>query len=53
MMRLPAKSESVKKLLLHWKQDKDLASIRDAKDLPTEFKALWAEVDALLKEASK
>ena len=51
--RLPAEPGFVKKRLLWWKKDEDLASIRDVKDLPVEFEALWARVDMLLKEASK
>ena len=51
--RLPAEPDFVKKTLLHWKQDKDLASIRDVADLPSDFQQLWADVDSLLKKASK
>ncbi len=46
--------------LNHWKQDTDLAGIRDAEALAKlpeaerkDWQALWAEVDALLKTASK
>ena len=31
----------------------DFASIRDARDLPADFQKLWADVAALLKEATK
>ena len=51
--RLPAESEFVKKTLLDWKQHNDLASIRDVADLPSDFQQLWADVNALLKKASK
>ena len=45
--------KTVAKRLRWWKQDTDLTSIRDAEDLPAEFRQLWAEVDALLEKASK
>jgi len=36
--------------LSHWKRDGDLASIRDADDLPDAFKQLWIDIDALLAQ---
>ena len=46
----------VRQTLSHWKEDADLAGVRDALDkLPedqrADWKKLWADVDALLKEA--
>jgi tetratricopeptide (TPR) repeat protein len=39
--------------LRHWKKDPDLASVRDADDLPEDWKRLWADVDALLTRAEE
>ena len=39
--------------LADWQKDPDLAPIRDAKDLPDDFKKLWADVDALRKRAQE
>ncbi len=54
----PQARETVIKTLSHWKQDTDLAGIRDAAalaKLPAEeqkaWRALWADVDSLLKRA--
>ena len=36
-----------------WTEDRDLAAIRDAEDLPEEARALWADVAALLERAKE
>jgi hypothetical protein len=52
----PGNKELVAKTLTHWKQDTDLAGIRDEQELaklPEDerkaWQSLWADVDALLK----
>ena len=52
----PGNKELVAKTLAHWKQDADLAGIRDEPELAKlpeaerqEWQALWADVDGLLK----
>jgi hypothetical protein len=37
----------------HWKVDRDLASVRDVDGLSEEWRALWADVDALLRRAEE
>ena len=56
----PGNPETVAKTLTHWKEDADLAGVRDEKELAklpeaerAEWRALWAEVDALLAKVSK
>ena len=56
----PAKKETVAKNLVHWKDDTDLATIRDEKELAklsanerSEWQSFWADVDALLKQAQR
>ncbi len=51
--------ESISETLKHWKADADLAGLRDAallaklnEDEQKACRALWADVDALLKKAS-
>jgi len=39
--------------LAYWKQDPDLRSVRDAKDLSEDFRTFWADLDALLTRAGK
>ena len=52
----PGSKELVARTLDHWKQDADLAGIRDTQELAKlpegeqkEWQSLWADVDALLK----
>jgi hypothetical protein len=52
----PGNKKLVAKTLAHWKQETDLAGIRDEEALAKlseperrEWQALWAEVEALLK----
>ncbi|MGO9470464.1 MAG: tetratricopeptide repeat protein, partial [Isosphaeraceae bacterium] len=54
----PAARESISETLKHWKADADLAGLRDAallaklnEDEQKACRALWADVDALLKKA--
>ena len=54
----PGKKETVAKTLAHWKDDTDLAGIRDEKELAKlaeeerkEWQSLWADVEVLLKRA--
>jgi hypothetical protein len=54
----PKQNVTVARTLAHWKQDIDLASIRDERDLAdlpeaerVAWQALWAEVEALQKRA--
>jgi hypothetical protein len=54
----PGNKELVAKTLNHWKNDTDLAGVRDEKELarlPEDerkvWQALWAEVDSLLHRA--
>jgi len=54
----PAARQSVSQTLQHWKADADLAGLRDAAALAKlpeseqkACRALWADVDALLKKA--
>ncbi len=54
----PAARQSISKTLQHWQTDPDLAGVRDAaalaklsEDEQKACRALWAEVDALLKKA--
>jgi len=56
----PGNKEAVARTLTHWKQDADLASIRDEKDLAglseeerKAWKSLWAEVDTLLQRVQE
>jgi hypothetical protein len=56
----PGKKETVAKNLVHWKDDTDLASIRDEKELAklprkerSEWQSFWADVDTLLKQAQR
>jgi eukaryotic-like serine/threonine-protein kinase len=56
----PGNKEFVATTLAHWKQDADLASIRDEAELAKlpeaerkEWQTLWADVDALLKRVVK
>jgi hypothetical protein len=51
--------EAARQALAHWKEDTDLAGLRDAdavgklpEDEPAACRQLWAEVDALLEKAS-
>jgi eukaryotic-like serine/threonine-protein kinase len=51
----PKAADASRKLLLHWKQDADLAAVRDQEALgklpqseQTDWRKLWGEVDALL-----
>jgi len=37
--------------LHHWKRDPELAQVRDRDGLPAEWQSLWADVDAMLREA--
>src|SRR5262249_42875293 len=53
--RQPATAEQVRKALLHWQKDSDLASVRDPAALgklpeaeQVAWRNLWAQVDALL-----
>ena len=55
----PGNKELVAKTLAHWKEDADLAGVREPlalNKLPeverTEWQALWADVDGLLKKVS-
>ena len=55
----PGNRELVAKTLAHWKGDGDLAGVREASALDklpeaerTEWRALWADVDGLLKKVS-
>ncbi len=48
-----AAAPAVKRNLEHWKADPDLASVRDGEDVPEAWRALWAEVDALLSRAEE
>ena len=50
---LAANAKAVAETLAHWQKDADLAPIRDAEDLPDDFKQLWVDVDALLKRAQE
>jgi hypothetical protein len=43
-----AAASVVVRKLEHWKADPDLVSVRDGGDLPEAWRALWADVDALL-----
>jgi hypothetical protein len=54
----PARKQLVVKTLAHWKEDSDLAGIRDEAALAKlpdgereGFRALWADVDRLLAKA--
>jgi hypothetical protein len=54
----PGNKELVAKHMAHWKQDPELTSIRDEKELAklpederNEWQSLWADVEALLKAA--
>jgi eukaryotic-like serine/threonine-protein kinase len=54
----PARKQAVAKQLAHWKEDADLAGIRDEEPLAKladgereGFRALWADVDRLLAKA--
>jgi hypothetical protein len=54
----PGNEERVAKHMAHWKQDPELTSIRDEKELAKlpederkEWQSLWADVEALLKAA--
>ncbi len=54
----PAARQSISQTLQHWKADSDLAGLRDAallaklpEDEQTACRALWAEVDVLLKKS--
>jgi eukaryotic-like serine/threonine-protein kinase len=56
----PGSRETVAKTLAHWKEDTDLASVHDVKELAKlselerkEWGALWAEVEALLRETQE
>jgi tetratricopeptide (TPR) repeat protein len=56
----PGNKELVDRTLAHWKQDTDLAGIRDGKELAKlpeserkEWQSFWAEVEALLKRAPR
>ncbi len=55
----PGNKELVAKTLQHWKDDTELASIRDEKELArlsaeehAAFKQLWNEVDQLLTRST-
>jgi hypothetical protein len=56
----PSAQVDVQRWLLSWQTDRDLAGIRDQKELAKlpeaerkEWQALWAEVDAMLKRVRK
>ncbi|MHB1560033.1 MAG: hypothetical protein ACYC61_21485 [Isosphaeraceae bacterium] len=58
--RNPKARAAVAATLKHWKQDADLAGVRDGAALAAlpetergDWKALWAEVDRLLGQADK
>ena len=55
----PAARQTVRERLEHWRQDADLAALRDPvvlTKLPDDereaWRALWADVDALLRKAT-
>jgi len=48
--RLPASAVAVVGTLRRWLQDPELASVRDAEDLPEDWSTLWSAVDALLRQ---
>ena len=56
----PGNKELVDKTLAHWKEDADLAGVRELTELAkipeaerTDWQALWAEVDSLLQKVGK
>jgi eukaryotic-like serine/threonine-protein kinase len=56
----PGNKELVDKTLVHWRQDTDLASVRDEQELAKlsdverdAWKSLWVDVAALLKQVEK
>ncbi|MCK6460733.1 MAG: hypothetical protein L6Q95_12675, partial [Planctomycetes bacterium] len=46
-------AEAVASALRQWKADPDLAGVRVAAGLPDGWRALWADVDALLARAGE
>ena len=48
---LDTQAEIAAKALAHWRNDPDLAPVRDADDLSDEFRQLWTDVDQLLEKA--
>ena len=49
--RFAENPSAVARALVRWKSTSDLASVRDADDLSSEWRELWSDVDALLARA--